>query len=171
MWIMAIAVSFVGGGIDWRTRRLPNWLTAPGFVLGLAGNTWLFGWPGMRGAMLGAGIALVLLLPIVLLRGLGAGDWKLMGALGALVSSREILHLLFLTILVAGVIATVQIFRQGAARTTLKHLYQLVLGFFVFGLKPHPDLNIDNPAGQTFPFGVAAALATVLCYFLALHGV
>jgi hypothetical protein len=46
----------------------------------------------------------------------------------------------------------------------------LVRGFFVFGLKPHPEMRIDNPAGLTIPFGVAAALATILCYVGVLRG-
>ena len=41
------------------------------------------GWHGLVASLEGAGLALAVLLPLVLLRGLGAGDWKLMGAVGA----------------------------------------------------------------------------------------
>src|SRR5438094_5629721 len=51
-------------------------------------NTIVWRLPGTRAGLQGAGLALALLLPFVVLRGLGAGDWKLMGALGAFLAGR-----------------------------------------------------------------------------------
>jgi hypothetical protein len=45
-----------------------------------------------------------------------------------------------------------------------------VRGFFVFGLKPHPEINLENPAASTLPFGVAVAAATLLCCGAVLAG-
>ena len=79
----AVLVAAVAGWTDWRSRRIPNWLTVPAFVLGVATNTFLSGWAGLKTSLLGALVGLGLLLPFVLVRSLGAGDWKLAGALGA----------------------------------------------------------------------------------------
>lgn len=163
IWGFAIITALLAGWIDWRSRRLPNWLTVSGFSIGIMAHIAFGGWGGAKTALIGAGIPLAILLPVVLLHGLGAGDWKLMGALGAIVGREEILHLLLTTIIIAGLIAVVQMIRQRRVWVTLKNLWELVYGFFVFGLKPHPEINLHNPGAATLPFGVAAAAATLLC--------
>jgi prepilin peptidase CpaA len=49
-----------------------------------------------------------LLLPFVLLHILGAGDWKLAGALGAFTGPGLLIDLLLLSVVVAGVIAIIK---------------------------------------------------------------
>jgi prepilin peptidase CpaA len=170
-WASAIVLAVLAGWIDWRSRRLPNWLTVSGFAAGIIANTAFSGWGGAKAALIGAGIPLALLLPVVMLRGLGAGDWKLMGALGAIVGKSEILHVLLVTIIFAGVIAGGQMIAQKRVWITLKNLWELVRGFFIFGLKPHPEMNINNSGASTLPFGVAAAAATLLCWGAILTGI
>ena len=77
MWILAVILVLIAGWVDWRTRRIPNWLTVSGFLFGIAANSLLAGWQGAKSSVEGAGLALLLLLPLVLLRAFGAGDWKL----------------------------------------------------------------------------------------------
>ncbi len=170
MWIFAVILATGAGWLDWRSRRIPNWLTVPAFLAGLAANSMVAGWPGARNALMGAALPLLLLLPAVMLRGLGAGDWKLMGALGAILGWRRILLVLLATVFVAALIALEQMIRQRRARRTLFNLWELVRGFFIFGLRPNPELSLDDPGASTLPFGVAAAAATVLCYGAAAIG-
>jgi prepilin peptidase CpaA len=170
-WALATALAVLAGWRDFRTRRIPNWLTLSGFSIGLATNALEGGWAGAKASLVGAGIGLLVLLPVVLLRGLGAGDWKLMGSLGAIVGSKEILQLLFVAVILAGVLALVQMIREKRVLVTLLNLWQLIRGFFVFGLKPHPEINLENPQASTLPFGVAVAAATVLCCGVALAGI
>src|SRR5664279_2951209 len=98
-WIPALALAVVAGVLDWRYRRIPNWLTVSGMAAGIAVNTILFRWPGLKAALLGMLLALGLLLPFVWLRSLGAGDWKLAGALGACLGPRQLLAVLMGTVL------------------------------------------------------------------------
>jgi len=74
IWALTLALTLYAGWMDLRTRRIPNWLTVPGLVVGIAANAALNGWHGAVFALEGAGLALVILLPFVLLRALGAGD-------------------------------------------------------------------------------------------------
>jgi prepilin peptidase CpaA len=171
IWGIAIVMALIAGWIDWRSHRLPNWLTVSGFLIGIIANTAFSRWDGTKAALLGALIPMALLFPVVLLHGLGAGDWKLMGALGAIVGKGEILNVLLVTILFAGLIAVVQMIWQRRVLQTLKNMWELLRGFFVFGLKPHPDINLDNAAASTLPFGVAAAAATLLCWGAVIAGI
>ena len=77
-------LAVIAGWTDLKSRRIPNWLTVPAFAVGVAANTVIGGWAGLKFSLLGALLGLGLLLPFVLVRSLGAGDWKLAGALGAI---------------------------------------------------------------------------------------
>jgi Flp pilus assembly protein protease CpaA len=82
-WGVVIGASLVAAGGDLRERRIPNALTVPLLVVGLLWATWIGGLSGLAEA-----VAAVILLaaPYVLLfvfAGGGAGDAKLMGAIGA----------------------------------------------------------------------------------------
>lgn len=109
---------------------------------------------------------MIVLLPVVLLRGLGGGDWKLMGALGAWLGPTAILVVLLVTIFVSGFLALVQIIRKKKVIETARNMWELLRGFFFFGLAPHPEINLDNPNALSLPFGVAAALATLGCFWV-----
>ena len=131
IWIATLAVVLYAGYTDWRTRRIPNWLTVSGFFLGIILNAIMGGWRGALGSLEGAGLALGLLLPLVLLRGFGAGDWKLMGAVGALMGWRGMLAVLIWSCLITGAAALVQIVFTRRAIATMKNIWALLKGFVV----------------------------------------
>ncbi len=130
MWILAVILVLIAGWVDWRTRRIPNWLTVSGFLFGIAANSLLAGWQGAKSSVEGAGLALLLLLPLVLLRAFGAGDWKLMAAVGAFLGPVLCLFVLFGSILVSGLMAIVEVMRRGRVVTTFRNMVVLVRGFF-----------------------------------------
>jgi prepilin peptidase CpaA len=163
--VCAVLVAIVAGTLDWRSRRIPNWLTVPAFVAGLGMNLFVSGISGGLHSLEGAGVVMMVLLPVVLLRGLGAGDWKLMGALGAWLGPTRVIVVLLVTIGVSGLLALIQIIRKKRFVQTIRNMWELLRGFFVFGLHPHPEINLDNPSAVSLPFGVAAALATLGCFW------
>ena len=170
IWAVTIGVTLVAAFVDYRSRRIPNWLTVPAFVAALTLRTALLGWPGAKAALEGAGLALVILLPLVLMRALGAGDWKLMGAVGAFLGPVMFMFVLLGSILVSGVMAVVEMARTRRVRETVHNVYVLVKGFFSFGLRAHPQISLDNPELLKLPFGVAVAIAAIGCYCAARWG-
>jgi prepilin peptidase CpaA len=163
--VCAVLIASVAGFLDWRSRRIPNWLTVPASAIGLGSNFFVSGVPGLVRSFEGAGAVMIVLLPVVLLRGLGGGDWKLMGALGACLGPTRIILVLLVTIFVAGFLALIQIIRRKRFIQSVCNMWELLRGFFVFGLQPHPEINLDSPTAMSLPFGVAAALATVGCFW------
>jgi prepilin peptidase CpaA len=161
-WIPAVLVAVVAGVLDWRYRRIPNWLTVSGFVAGVAANTISSGWPGLKTALLGTFLGLGLLLPFVLIRSLGAGDWKLAGALGACFGPGQMLSVLVGTILVAGVMALALVIWNGRLRQTLLNIGNLLAAMASLRM-PGQEVSLDDPKSTKIPFGVAMA-ATVLFY-------
>jgi len=161
-WIPAVLVAIAAGILDWRYRRIPNWLTVSGFVAGVAVNTILYRWPGLRAGLLGTLLGLGLLLPFVLVRSLGAGDWKLAGALGACLGPRQLLSVLMGTILVAGVMALAVVIWKGRLKQTLLNIAHLLAALFSLRM-PGSEVSLDDPQSAKIPFGVAMAV-TVLFY-------
>lgn len=72
---------------DVRNRRIPNALTFPTIGLGLALGAMLGGVDGLREHAFGAALGLGMLFPLFVLRWMGAGDVKLMAAIGALMGT------------------------------------------------------------------------------------
>jgi prepilin peptidase CpaA len=159
-WIVAIAIALIAGWTDWAWRRIPNWLTVPGLALGLGANFMASGWPGLKDSLLGAAVGLLLLLPFVILRSLGAGDWKLMGAIGACTGLHHFLPVLFWTLVVNGIVALGMIVAKKRIMRTVRNLRQLLLSALTLR-SPGREMTLDDPDSVKVPFGVAAALAVV----------
>jgi prepilin peptidase CpaA len=161
IWLLPALFAAIAGFTDWRSRRIPNWLTIGGLLLGIGINSLTRGWPGAKDSLLGVGLGLALLLPFVLVRSLGAGDWKLVGALGAFLGPSRLLTVLFATVLVAGVMALILVIWKRRMGQTLHNIACMIAAVFSFHL-PGPEVSLDNPEALKIPFGVAAAVAVLL---------
>jgi prepilin peptidase CpaA len=159
--VLAVALALIAGYTDWRNRRIPNWLTVPGFLIGVSVNALAGGWPGLKTSLLGAGLGLLLLLPFVFLRSLGAGDWKLAGALGAFVGWQVLADLLMGSVFVAGVMALGLVIYKRRFKETMRNIGRLLASMVTFH-RPGPEVSLDNPQALKVPYGVALALTTVI---------
>jgi prepilin peptidase CpaA len=160
--VLAVVLAALAGFTDWRSRRIPNWLTVSGWLVGVAANVLLGGWAGLKTSLLGAGLGLLVLLPFVLLRSLGAGDWKLAGALGAFVGPAMLINLLVGSIFVAGVMALGLVIYKRRLVQTLRNIWHMLASLLTFRM-PGAEVSLDNPQALKIPYGVALALTT-LCY-------
>jgi len=58
----------------------------------------------------------------------------------------------------------VEVMRLGRSFETMKNLWTLVKGILYFGLRVDPQISLDNPKLMKIPFGVAVAMATLVCF-------
>jgi prepilin peptidase CpaA len=161
VWMLSALLAAIAGWTDWRSRRVPNWLTVSGLLLGIAVRSIAGGWAGAKDSLLGAGLGLALLLPLVLIKSLGAGDWKLAGALGAFLGPTRLMAVLLSTILVAGLMALALIVWKKRIFQTLRNIGHMLASLATLQL-PGPEFSLDNPEAIKVPFGVALALTVVL---------
>ena len=153
-----IAVLALGLGAavftDVRTRRIPNWLT--GAIVGAAFGLAFGGGPvtPMR-ALLGLVVGLVLMLPGHVIGATGAGDVKLMAAVGAVVGPDVIFRAFLYSAVAGGVLAVVVALRRGRLGTTLKATTNLVT-------QPvHAKRAIEaSDRANRFAYGPAIAVGT-----------
>jgi prepilin peptidase CpaA len=101
----SMVISLIAAATDIRSRRIPNWLTYSGMLLGVGYHTMV---NGAQGFFFGAGglfLGLALLIVFYLAGGMGAGDVKLMGAVGALLGPKGVFIAFIFTALVGGMYA------------------------------------------------------------------
>ena len=82
--ILALVMLSASLYFDLRYQRIPNKLCLIALVTGLILNTFFYTWQGLSQSLLGAGLALIILLPAYKFRLLGAGDVKIMIAIGTI---------------------------------------------------------------------------------------
>ena len=159
--VCAVLLSVIAAYTDLRWRRIPNWITVPGCLLGLGLNVAHSGWVGLKVSLVGAGLGLLLLFPFVILRSLGAGDWKLAGAVGAFLGPGVLIDILLASVFVAGLMAIALVIYKGRLRETMRNLKHLVGSLATFHM-PGPEVSLDNPHSLKVPYGVALAFTVVL---------
>jgi prepilin peptidase CpaA len=155
--VLAFAITAAAG--DLHARKIPRVLTVTGFAAGLAFHT-VFG--GILSALLASLLAFVIGLAFFQAGAIGGGDVKLMIALGAMLGTRPWLCAMEAAVLTAGAIALVQAARHGLLRRTLANIAETLRWVRHNGLKTHPVINVGNTAMLRAPFGVAAAVGTLI---------
>ncbi len=154
--MLAVAIYF-----DIRTERIPNWLIAAGTVVALTLHAVSSGTSGLLTSVGGLSIAMVILLPFYIAGVMGAGDVKLMAAVGAFTG----VHLALLAVGFAvgvGVLEAIAILvLRGSAGQTWERYRQigkttLATGRFVY-IPPGPG----DAAGESFPFAIAVGIGTI----------
>jgi prepilin peptidase CpaA len=166
--VLLLAVALIAGVWDIRTRRIPNWLTLSGLLLGFLLNGFLFLGPGLVRAALGFGLALLIYMPMYLLRGMGAGDVKLMAALGAIAGWQLWVGIFILSGVLGGILAVVLTLAKGSFRRTLWNV-GFILSELLHFRAPHltrAELDVDSPRAVTLPHGTVIALGVVVLLVL-----
>jgi prepilin peptidase CpaA len=151
---------------DFRWRRIPNWLVVATIVLSFVWHTWTGGWDGllMSGAGLLVGVAL--LLPLYLLKGMGAGDVKFFAAIGTALTFKHILTVFVFAALIAGGMALFRVLVARAMVATLSNIVDIINRFLHGRFGPHPVAGLANENALVIPFGVSVAAATWLFVLL-----
>src|SRR3954462_12249045 len=116
--VLLAILTLVAAGYDIRYRRIPNWLVLAGILTGFAWNLYFSGWSGLGHAAAGLGLGFALYFPFYLLRARGAGDVKLLAAIGAITGPGNCFWIFMLTAILGGVIALVMVMFRGRVRHT-----------------------------------------------------
>ena len=133
--ITLAAVLVVAIGTDLHSSRIPNWLTFPAMGFALLGHAWLGGLPEVFFGLAGCGVGLGLFLIPYISGGVGAGDVKLMAAIGALVGPSGALMSGLLAIIVGGAYAVGAMCFQWGLRATYQRSVNAAMGVFLTGGK------------------------------------
>jgi prepilin peptidase CpaA len=144
---------------DLRWRRIPRWLTVAALVCGLAYHV-AFG--GIITSLVAAFVGFAAGLALFQLGAVGGGDVKLITALGAMLGLAHWIFAMEVAVFASALIALTQATMRGMLRQTFAGVGELARWLVSSGGKKHPLINVGNSAKLRAPFGVAAALGTVI---------
>jgi prepilin peptidase CpaA len=168
-FILAIGL-FACAVIDTRHHRIPNAITLPMICLAIAFYSAAAGWEGFFFSLKGCGLGFALFLIPYLLGGMGAGDVKLMIAVGAVIGINGILQAVLYIAVSGGVFALLTIIRRQSLKSfILRHLQSfrdfLATGYYA----SNTDMTIANK-GARFGYGLPIAFGTCLYLSQSLYG-
>ena len=167
-WVVTITL-VVAAVIDGFKLKVPNWITFPMIVSGWVYSATLSPYPGWEGfwlSIIGTAVGLAVLLPAYAVGGMGAGDVKLMGGIGAWMWGTVTLYAFATTAVVGGVIAIGMVLSRGA---WAKHRDQFwsILGEIATVKDPEQLAAIAaerKPRMFLLPYGIPIAIGTI-AYF------
>jgi len=164
--VVALAVVGAAALIDVQTRRIPNQLTFGAAAAAGAYHLWQSGAMGLAMSVAGWATGVALFLPMFLLRGMGAGDVKLLGAVGSWLLPMGAVWSALFAVMAGGVLALVVGARHGYLGQAFRNLWGLIGFWRVAGLQPQPGLTIEDSRGPRLPYGVAIAAGTAAAVLL-----
>jgi prepilin peptidase CpaA len=160
-WWPTVVVVCVATYTDLRSRRIPNWLVLPFFVIGVAVSTWLNGWRGLGHSLGGAGLGFLLYGILFFMGGMGAGDVKLCAAIGAWIGPVQLIYALVFTSLVGGLMALT----WAACGGFLGELFQHAGGLAFGSTEDRGEAVLSNPRRRKMPYAPAIAIGTLISFF------
>ncbi|MDI7258521.1 MAG: A24 family peptidase [Thermodesulfobacteriota bacterium] len=146
---------------DIKHKKLPNYLTFPAMFIGLVCHLLSGGLSGLFFSITGLLLGIALLFLLYIIGGTGAGDVKLMGAVGALLGPKGVFIAFLATSIVGGIYAIGLLAFHGYLKEALKR-YWAILKTFIFTNK---FIYIPPSKREQKPklcYGVAIALGTII---------
>lgn len=153
--VIALSCGLIAAVTDIRSRRIPNLLTAPALLAGLALHALADGWKGFAGSFEALLLCGAVFLLFYLAGAMGAGDVKLIAAEGCLLGLSNTAALLTFTAIAGGVLAVFVAWKHGRLREMTSNVGTLMSHHSQRGLTPHPELNVLNASTLRLPYAIA----------------
>ena len=165
-WLLLFLTIVLVTGVltDVLIQKIPNWLTFPTMTIAVAYCTWMKGGEGFLFSLEGIGVGVACLVIPYLMGGMGAGDAKLMGAVGGVLGPRGTFIAFLFTAIIGGIYALALLAFHGHLKETAKR-YGTILKTFFF---TRQFIYIPSPRREKetrLCYGVAIALGTLISVF------
>ena len=162
-WPILVAV-VVATVADLHSRRIPNWLVFPLLFGGIAAS--VFDATAVTFGVSMAGFGLGLGIPGALwwLGGLGAGDMKLIAAIGAWIGPDQLLVALVVTGITGGIMAVLWALCYRRLVECVRGTGYL-LSTWKTGIRPRAEFTLANPTKLKMPYAPAITIGTILSFF------
>jgi prepilin peptidase CpaA len=159
-------ILILSAGIDFDRQKIPNLITYPGMAIALSYHGLTRGADGLLFSLAGLAVGIGILLVPYLMGGMGAGDAKLMGAVGAVIGAKGVIYALICTAIIGGVYALVLIMIHRSHFNGYFKKQMTTLWTFILTRKYIPDPIQASQKRPRLCYGLAIALGTGLYMFL-----
>jgi prepilin peptidase CpaA len=151
---------------DVRSHRIPNALTFGAAFAALTFHVFVAGWSGAQTATLGWMAGTAFFLPFFLLGGMGAGDVKLLAALGAWLGPTDALWLGIYASIAGGGLAVIVALTRGYLAAAMRNLSTLVSTWFLTGLRPVPAMTLARGEGPRLAYALPIFAGTAVTLWM-----
>jgi prepilin peptidase CpaA len=160
--VLAVVV-LAAAAYDLKIRKIPNWLNLSGLILGVGLNCFVLHAAGLRLALLGLGVALLVYFPLFIVRGMGAGDVKLMAAIGAIAGPRNWFLIFLATSILGGLAALALVVYKRRLLLTLFNLAAIISEILSWRkpFQKDPALDVRHSRALGLPHGALIALGVI----------
>ncbi|MBI3860505.1 MAG: prepilin peptidase [Planctomycetia bacterium] len=167
--ILVSVTLIVAAWIDGKQLRVPNWITFPMVLSGLAYNCFVGGWEGLSAALFGMVVGLACLLPLYSVGGMGAGDVKLMAGVGAWLGASITIYAFCVSAIVGAVMAVWMVWR----RKSFIHHYANFLTILSEWTQIKDPRQLSQIAAERkprmllLPYGIPICIGSIAYFFYA----
>jgi len=157
-----LSILVLASWTDLQHHRIPNVLSLGGILLGIALHTGVSGISGFATGLVGAAVGIGIFLPFYLHRGMGAGDVKLMGAVGAFLGPHNALLATGLSLLAGGLLGIIILVLRGGLKALAVRYFATFKCFLLTGKISHQPPETGEVAATKFPYAAAIGIGTVV---------
>ena len=161
---LLIAGLGIASVIDWKTRKIPNWLTLSMSFTGLLFQIYSLGSHGLIQAILGFMLGILLLYMPFALGGIGGGDVKLLAAIGTFTGPLILFQVFLASAVFGGIFSLIEVIRKKAVKKTFENLKQRIL----FAVLRQRICSESEISFTSKPIRIPYAL-TICCGYLCIH--
>lgn len=145
-------------------NRIPNWLILITVASGVFGHLFYDQFMGAFFSVGGLLIGFLCFIPFYAFGKMGAGDVKLLAAVGAVVGPKVVVIAALMTIIAGGVIALAYITLRGGLPAMVRR-YASMLALLAVRQPQYLPPEPGEAAGLRFPYALAIACGTALAVF------
>ena len=168
---LLLVVVLAAAVYDVRYRRIPNWVSVGGIASAVLANSLTHGIPGLLFSLAGFALSFGFYFLLYLIHAMGAGDVKLMGAIGALVGWKNWVAIFVIAAILGGIMAMILIISRNRVKRTFWNI-----GYLLNEMRrgraayvSREELDVQSPQSVGLPHGAVIAVATIFYLALAAH--
>ena len=168
---LLLIVALAAAVYDVRYRRIPNWISVGGIAVGVLANSLTHGISGLLLSVGGFAMGFGLYFLLYVIHVMGAGDVKLMGAVGALVGWKNWVAIFVIAAVLGGIMAMILIVARDRVKKTFWNI-----GYWLNEMRrgraahmSREELDVRNAQSVGLPHGAVIAVATIFYLALVTH--
>ncbi len=164
--LLLFSVITVSGYTDLKYRKIYNIVLFPALILALINQLWVSGLTGLFSWGQGLILGLVFLFVPFLLGGMGAGDVKLLGVIGAIRGPVFVFYCFLAAAMIGGLMSVCVLLYRRKLSQAVGNIGSAVQTITIFGFGDAKTALPPEDEGTSIPYGLAIALGAMTTYLV-----
>ena len=163
---IVVGIVLAAVGWDLSTKRIPNSLTFGAAIVAICVQMYTGGWSAAGMSLAGWAAGVALFFPFFALGGMGAGDVKLLGAIGAWLGPIAVVWVALFSSIAGGVMALTVALASGYLTQAIANIWGLLTYWRIAGPRPSPALTLSNHRGPRLAYAVPVLAGLMVTLWL-----